>query len=147
MDLSRYDKIVLQIGGHDVEAKVRPADFKQKYQSLLKLVSNNKSEIFISGILPRNGTNMKPFNNILKDLSSEFKAKFIDNHDSFVMASGELPFEYFQADRINLKFPGTRLLVQKINSFCQILPSTHKTNQTRPRDITRRQNRPRPRVR
>ena len=42
MDLSRYDKIVLQIGGHDVEAKVRRADFKQKYQSLLKLVFNNE---------------------------------------------------------------------------------------------------------
>ena len=57
---------------------------------------------------------MKPFNSILKVLTSEFKAKFIDNHDSFVMAPGELPFEYFRAERVNLKLPGTRLLVQKM---------------------------------
>ena len=84
---------------------------------------------------------MKPFNSFLKDLTSEFKAKFIDNHDSFVMAPGELPFEYIRAERVNLKLPGTRLLVQKIKKKLPNLPSTHKSNQTRPRDITDRQNR------
>ena len=32
MDLSHYDKIILHIGGHDVDAKVGPADFKRKCQ-------------------------------------------------------------------------------------------------------------------
>ena len=89
---------------------------------------------------------MKPFNNILKDLSSEVNATFIDNHDSFVMASGELPFEYFQADRVNLKFPGTRLLVRKINTSCTILPNIEKSNQPK-RLIPYRQNKPRHYVR
>ena len=73
MDLSCYDKVVLHVGGNDVEAKVSPTEFKRKYQSLLKSVANKKSELFISGLLPRKGLNMKPFNNILKDLSSEVK--------------------------------------------------------------------------
>ena len=60
---------------------------------------------------------MKPYNSIIKELSSQFKAQFIDNHDSFIMASGKLPFEYFQANRVNLKFPGTRLLVQSVKLF------------------------------
>ena len=146
MDLSCYDKVVLHVGGNDVEAKVSPTEFKRKYQSLLKSVANNKSELFISGLLPRKGLNMKPFNNILKDLSSEVNATFIDNHDSFVMASGELPFEYFQADRVNLKFPGTRLLVRKINTSCTILPNIEKSNQPK-RLIPYRQNKPRHYVR
>ena len=67
-------------------------------------------------------SNVRPYNSTLKELSAQFEATFIDNHDSFILASGELPFEYFQADKVNLKFPGTRLLVQNINKSCVILP-------------------------
>ena len=128
MDLSRYEKIVLHIGGHDVDAKVGPTEFKHKYQSLLNSLADKNCKILISGLLPRRGTNMKPYNSILNDLSSQFKAQFIDNHDSFIMASGKLPFEYYQADRVNLKFPGTRLLVQNINDKCKIIPNVQRSN-------------------
>ena len=55
MDLSRYDKIVLHIGGYDVDAKIGPVEFKRKYQSLLKSVAVSNSKLFISGLLPRKG--------------------------------------------------------------------------------------------
>ena len=130
MDLSRYEKIVLHVGWHDMDAKIKPSDFKIKYQSLLNSIMDKHGKIVISGLLPRRATNMKPYNNILKEMSSQFKAQFIDNHDSFIMASGKLPFEYFHADRVNLKFPGTRLLIQNINDKCKIIsniqrPITH----------------------
>ena len=35
---------------------------------------------------------MKHYNSIIKELCSQLKAQFIDNHDSFIMASGKLPF-------------------------------------------------------
>ena len=135
MDLSRYKNIVLHIGGHDVDAKTKPEEFKIKYQSLLQSLSEIDSKIYVSGLLPRGRTDMKPYNNILKSLSSQFQASFIDNHDSFIMASGELPFEYYQADRTNLKYPGTRLLVRNINNKCTILPSrsqNHNDNRRKP---------------
>ena len=130
MDLSRYKHIILHIGGHDIDAQITPDDFKKRYQSLLQSLSGVNCNIFVSGLLPRGKTDMKPFNNIMKDLCSQFKAKFINNHDSFIMASGELPYEYFQEDQINLKFSGTRLLVRNMNNSCPILPSRSSTNKT-----------------
>ena len=50
------------------------------------------------------------------------EVEFIDRHDSFVLASGKLPLEFFFRDRINLRFPGTRALVHNINEQCIILP-------------------------
>ena len=35
MGLSRYDKIILHIGGNDIDEKITQTAFKNKYQSLL----------------------------------------------------------------------------------------------------------------
>ena len=124
MDLSRYENIVLHIRGHDIDARINHSEFKHKYTSLLESLSDKKCKVVISGLLPRKRINMKPYNIILKELSTQFDASFIDNHDSFILASGDLPFESFQDDKVNLKFPGTRQLIQNINKSCVILPLT-----------------------
>ena len=132
MDLSRYKNIILYVGGYE-EAKTITQTFKKKYKSLLQSLSGDHCNIYMSGLLSRGGIDIKPYNEILKDLSSQFKAKFIDNHDSFIMVSGELPLEYFQADRINLRFPGTFRLVRNINNNCTILllrPGKNDVNPT-----------------
>ena len=131
MDLSRYESIVLHVGGHDIDAGVNQHHFKQKYESLLRSLSAHNCKLVISGLLPRRRIDMRPFNTILKELSTTFGASYIDNHDSFILASGELPFEYYQSDKVNLKFPGTRLLIQNINKSCVILPKISNTNEQR----------------
>ena len=123
MDLSRYEKIILHIGGNDIDEKITHTAFKNKYQSLLTFISTKTDKIFVSGLLPRGGINIKPYNNILKELSVTANAKFIDNHNSFILASGEQPFEFFQADMVHLKFPGTRVLVNNMNTCCPVLPT------------------------
>ena len=131
MDLSRYESIVLHVGGHDIDAGVNQHHFKQKYESLLRSLSAHNCKLVISGLIPRRRIDMRPFNTILKELSTTFGASYIDNHDSFILASGELPFEYYQSDKVNLKFPGTRLLIQNINKSCVILPKISNTNEQR----------------
>ena len=128
MDLRRYKSIVLHIGGHDVDADITFTSFREEYQSLLTSVKQSGCKTYVSGLLPRGGTNMKPFNETLRELCSENDCTFIDNHDSFVMASGELPFEFFLADQVNLKFPGIRALANNINSQCPILPKPNQTH-------------------
>ena len=122
MDLSRYRNVILHIGGHDVDAKIDPNTFKDKYASLLMSLSDKGCDVFVSGLLPRGGTNMTPYNDILRELSVTNKAKFVNNHDSFILASGGLPFDYFQSDKVSLIFPGIRVLVHNINNHCPILP-------------------------
>ena len=125
MDLSRYQNLILHVGGHDIDANISQTAFKEKYSALLNSVNNNSRKVFVSGLLPRRGINVKPFNSILKDLCRSVQAEFVDNHDSFVMASGEIPFDFFFPDKVNLKFSETRKLVQNINKSCSILPKQH----------------------
>ena len=44
------------------------------------------------------------------------------------MASGELPFNFYHADRVNFKFPGIRKLVHNMSSACPILPDHSQKN-------------------
>ena len=69
---------------------------------------------------------MKPFNAILKNLCELSNAIFIDNHNSFIMASGQLPVDFFHANRVNLRFLGIRALVHNIHESCPILPKKQK---------------------
>ena len=111
MDLSRYKNVILRVGGHDVDNKINLDLFKDNYQSLLNSLSDKGCNIYVSGMLPRGGTNTKLYKSVLKDLCPTSKAKFNYNHNSFILASEELPFEYFLAVRVDLKFLETRLLV------------------------------------
>ena len=66
------------------------------------------------------------------------------------MAPGELPFDFFHADQVNLKFSGIRKLVHNINGSCAVLPQTqnllrhHNTNRGHPQQKTYRTIRNRP---
>ena len=64
---------------------------------------------------------MKHYNAIRKEICQTNKVGFIDNHDSFVLASGELPYDFYHADNVNLRFPGIRKLVQNIKL---VMPNT-----------------------
>ncbi|MEW8152905.1 MAG: hypothetical protein AB2810_22440, partial [Candidatus Thiodiazotropha endolucinida] len=99
--------------------------FREKYLNLLECMKQKNCKT-VSGLLPRGGTNMKPFNEILKELCKQSNAIYIDNHDSFIMASGELPFDLYHADKVNLKFSGIRTLVHNIHDNCAILPKKTK---------------------
>ena len=110
MDLSRYKKIILHVGVHDVDANIDQNAFREEYKSLLSSVSTSGCKVYVSGLLPRGGTNMKPFNAILKNLCELSNAIFIDNHNSFIMASGQLPVDFFHAGSVNLRFLGYQSL-------------------------------------
>ena len=131
MDLSRYKKLILHVGGHDIDANIDQNTFRQDYQSLLSSLSVSGCKVYVSGLLPRGGTNKKPFNAILKDLCETSNAIFIDNHNSFIMASGQLPVDFFHADRVNLRFLGIRPLVHNIHESCPILPKKQTDQNTR----------------
>ena len=117
--------------GHDIDANIDQYTFRQDYQSLLTSLSDSGCKVYVSGLLPHGGTNMKPFNAILKDLCEISNAIFIDNHNSFIMAFRQLPDDFFHADRVNLRFLGIRALVHNIYESCPILPKKHTDQNTR----------------
>ena len=137
MDLAHYKQIVIHVGGHDADANISQNSFRNKYKQLLDDINKQNSKVFVSGLLPRERKNMKPFNDILKTLCKSMNIEFIDNHDSFILASGEFPFEFFHADKINVKFAGIRALIQNIHRKCLILPKPNNAVSDRYTNTTR----------
>ena len=127
MDLSIYKNIIVHVGEHDIGDKIGHNSFTERYKQLLDLFAKQNCKVFVSGLIPWGGTNLEPYNDILKSLCEPCNAEFIPNHDLFIMASGELPPGFYHADRINLKFAGTRTLVHNIHRYCPVLPRLLQT--------------------
>ena len=102
MNLSVYDTVLTHVGDFDIDDGADINVFVNNYADLLSVVSA-KCKVMISGLLTRGGTNVKPFNIKLKILCDEMKVAFIDSHDSFIMASGDMLKNLFHADKVNLK--------------------------------------------
>ena len=133
MNLEPYNKIILHIGDSDVSDG---SDVATVRSSLLNLILDlkPKRDVVVSGLLPRAGHDMKPFNLAIKQLCNDYDVEFIDHHDSFIMASGKIPKSLFCADKVNLRPLGTASLVSNIDSVCKILRK-HERKETslRPR--------------
>ena len=86
-----------------------------------------KFTVVVSGLLPRKGYDIKSFNSKTKQLCQEYDVEFVDHHDLFVMASGEVPRSLFYGDKISLRPAGTATLVCNLDLKCRILRK-HDTN-------------------
>ena len=103
--LSKYNiedckTMVMHIGGNDAENGADVDTFLENYVSLLNSLSAENLSIIVSGLLPRESVELKPYNEILKNICDENDIEFIDNYDSFLHASGEMPHFFFQNDVI-----------------------------------------------
>ena len=84
MNLSVYDTVITHVGDFDIVDGADINMFENDYKYLLSVVSA-KCKVVVSGLLPRRGTNVKPFNIKLKILCDKMKVTFIDNHNSFII--------------------------------------------------------------
>ena len=63
--------------------------------SLLNNLDAENRPIIVRGFLPRESVDLKPYNQTIQDICSENDIEFIDNYESFLLASGEMPDSYF----------------------------------------------------
>ena len=120
--MSVNDTAITHVGNFDIDDGADINMFENDYKYLLSVISA-KYKVVISGLLPRGGTNVKPFNIKLKILCDKLKVAFIDNPNAFIMAPGDMPKNLFHADKVNLKHDGTVTLLCNINNQIKILPT------------------------
>ena len=130
--ISKYDitsckTIILHVGGNDADSGVDINTFSNNYVSLLNNLDAENRRIIVSGLLPRESVDLKPFNQTLKDTCSKNDIEFIDNYDSFLLASGEMPDSYFHPDKLHLKVLGTQKLLSNFEKV-QSIRSSRKSN-------------------
>ena len=83
--------IILQVGGKNADDGVDLDTFFKSYVSLLNSISGENRRIIVFGLLPHKSVDLKPYNDILKKICDENDIELIDNYDSFLLASGEMP--------------------------------------------------------
>ena len=130
MNLEPYEKIVLHIGECDVSAGSDVETVSSNMHELL-LDLRAKFTVAVSGMLPMKGFNIKAFNSEIKKLCGEYDVEYIDHHDSFAMASGEVPRSLFYGKNQSLRPAGTATLVSNLDSKCSILRK-HDADMTSP---------------
>ena len=95
--------------------------FSENYFSLLNSLDAENRRIIVSGLLPNELANLKSYNKKkLKDNCKENDIQFIDNFDTFLFASGEMPEFYFHADKLHLNVSGTQKLLSNIDFLLYI---------------------------
>ena len=130
--LSKYDIsscIILHVGGNDADNGTNPTDFSKNYVSLLNNLESDNRRIIVSGLLPRESVDLKPYNMRLKSVCEEKNIEFIDNYDSFLLASGELPSSFYQDDKLHLKPLGTRGLLSNIDKILNVCKGSSSSHQ------------------
>ena len=75
---------MLHVGGNDIAGKLFINAFREKYSSLIEYLKEKGLKVYVSGLLPRGQTDVKPFNDILKSLCESREMDYIDNQDSFI---------------------------------------------------------------
>ena len=127
MDLTIYETVIIHVGSLDVVNHMAKDTFKAKYNELIELVSKS-SKVIVSGLLPKENLNVSSYNQVLLDICKSQGISFVENHSSFILASGEIPKYLFHFDKIHLKPYGTAKLLSNINSKCTIFKD--KSNET-----------------
>ena len=94
--------------------------FCDDYISLLESITCDDRRIVVSGLLPRKGIDLEPYNEHLKALCDENNIEFINNFNCFLFASGELPATYFNPDKLHLNTNGTRKLLSNVDKMCKV---------------------------
>lgn len=123
-NLDKCKTVILHVGGNDADNGKDVDEFSDNYISLLNCLAQEDRRIIVSGILPRHGTNLEPYNDQLKSLCEENDIEFINNFDSFLFASGELPKTYFANDKLHLNYNGTRKLLSNIDNIFKVTKSS-----------------------
>ena len=94
--------------------------FRQNYENLIDSVCIDDSRVMISELLPRGNVDMKPYNEVLKSLCADSAVEFVENYNSFLLASGEMLDTYFYDDQVHINASGTRRLLANFDRLHQV---------------------------
>ena len=119
-NLDKCKTIIVHVGGNDADDDKDLESFCDDYISLLESITCEDRRIIVSGLLPRKGIDLEPYNEQLKALCDENNIEFINNFNCFLFASGELPATYFNPDKLHLNTNGTRKLLSNVDKMCKV---------------------------
>ena len=92
----------------------------EKYELLLNSLLANDHHVVVVGLLPRQTVDLSAYNIKLQQLCDACDTEFVENYDSFLLASGEIAESYYSRDRVHLNNYGTKKLLSIIDKVYRI---------------------------
>ncbi|KAH3729055.1 hypothetical protein DPMN_055018 [Dreissena polymorpha] len=127
MNISDISKIIIFAGGNDVSNGQPILLIKDVILQTAHCIQDQTNcEIFICKISPRRYVDVRDFNSMLEDVSSELPVKLIDCFNCFVLGNGHLANRLFRPDGIHPSIYGSSSLVAALN---EVVPITKKRMQ------------------
>ena len=105
MDLSPYCNIILLVGGNNCSEGRSLSNIEQDYDRLLfeiKERTDNRCNIYVSGLPPRSDTDVDAFNDMLLDICEYHNVHFINQNRYFYDERGYVNEYLYQHDGIHL---------------------------------------------
>ena len=127
MDLSPYRNIILLVGGNNCSEGRSLSNIEQDYDRLLfemKERTDNRCNIYVSGLPPRSDTDVDAFNDMLLDICEYHNVHFINQNRYFYDERGFVKEYLYQHDGIHLNKRGTLSLVHNMDIAVPILKAT-----------------------
>lgn len=113
--------IILHVWGNDADQGEDIESFRENFEELIDTVADGIKRIIVSGLLPRESVDLEPYNETLKSLCADNAVEFVDNYDSFLLATGDQADSYYTSDKTHINTAGTRKLLRNINEVHQII--------------------------
>ena len=120
------------MGGNDADDGTDLETFSNQYEQLLNTLKENDHRVIVSGLLPRETVDLRPFNEKLRQVCDTCEVEFIENYDNFLLASGELPDSYYQQDKLHLNKYGTKKLLSNIDNVHRVLAQVQPSGPNKP---------------
>ncbi|KAH3698249.1 hypothetical protein DPMN_085768 [Dreissena polymorpha] len=121
MNLSDISKIIIFAGVNDVSNGQPILLIKDVIFKTAQCIQDQTNcDKFIFRISPRRDVDVRDFNLMLEDVSSELPVKLIDCYNCFVYGNGQLANRLFRPDGIHLNIYGSSSLVAAINEVVHI---------------------------
>jgi hypothetical protein len=121
MPLSRYDCVIVYIGGNDIAQGKTPCHFCNDLNRIIELVQKHVRTMYLCTVSPRSDVNVSQVNKVILEKCLEKSVPIIDVHRSFVFGNGNTVVNYYTRDGIHLNKTGTSTLLFTINNEFKIL--------------------------
>ena len=131
-NLDSCKTVILQVGGNDADSGTDLETFSDEYEQLIHSLKENDHRVIVSGLLPRETVDLSPYNEKLRQLCDTCETEFVENYDSFLLASGELPESYYLKDKLHLNNYGTKKLLSNINKVHRVTSQVQPTGRNKP---------------
>lgn len=120
LNIEKCETLIIHVGGNDADNGIELDSFCEEFDSLIDSVSDGTRRVIISGLLPRDTVDLEPYNEILQSLCADNAVEFVDNYNSFLLASGDIADIYFHKNKVHINTEGTRKLLCNIDKLHRV---------------------------